>query len=90
MNVFFDENGMFRLDEMATKSQSFQKIMEDEIVTDEEIVEQTERVHELFQRMEKSFSPEQLELIADSITQLAVLYAITQYQQLQEFNNFKN
>ncbi len=87
MSVFFDANGMFRLDEMALENSKFKKIMEDDVVTDEEVVEQSEQVCVLFRRMEDQFTPEQLELIADAVTQLGVLHAVVQYRQLQEFHH---
>jgi hypothetical protein len=85
--VFFNDNGMFRLDEMALESASFRKIMEDGIVTDEEVREQGNRVVTLFRQLEETFTPEQLTLIAEAVTQSGVLYAITQYKQIQEFHN---
>jgi hypothetical protein len=87
MNVFFDENGMFRLDEIALESATFRKMMEDNIVTDEEVNEQSELVITLFRRMEESFNAEELSLIAEAVTQLGVLHAVTQYQQIQEFHH---
>ncbi|GHT28815.1 hypothetical protein AGMMS49574_03880 [Bacteroidia bacterium] len=87
MNVFFDENGLFRLDEMALESATFRKIMEDNTVTDEEVTGQSELVITLFRRMEESFNAEQLSLVAEAVTQLGVLHAATQYQQIQEFHH---
>jgi len=85
--AFFDNNGMFRLDEMALESATFKKIMDDEIVTDEEVAEQGELVISLFRRMEDVFTPEQLEQIAEAVTQLGVLQAVMQYKQIQEFHH---
>jgi hypothetical protein len=85
--VFFDENGMFRLDEMALESATFRKIMEDEMVTDEEVREQSDRVVALFRQLEEAFTTEQLALIAEAMTQSGVLHAIMQYKQHQEFHH---
>lgn len=84
--MFFDENGMVRIDEMVAERATFQKIMNDQIVADEEIVAQAELVLSLYRRMEESFSHEQLQLIADVIAETGVLHSITQYQQLQELH----
>jgi hypothetical protein len=85
--VFFDNNGMFRLDEKTLESATFKKIMDDEIVTDEEVTEQGELVISLFRGLEEAFTPEQLEQIAEAVTQLGVLQTVTQYKQIQEFHH---
>lgn len=84
--MFFDENGWFRLDEMVVDNPTFKKIMADDRVTDEEVTEQSQRVIALYRELEQRFTPEQLALIAEAITQTGVLYAVTRYQELQEFH----
>ncbi len=88
--MFFDENGMFRLDEMVVESKTFQKIMEDEIVTDEEIREQSLLVVELYKRLEKSLNAEQLKLVAETIVEMGVLQSACQYAELKELKGNSN
>ena len=38
--MFFDENGIIDVDELIIKHPSYQRMMEDGIVTDEELAEQ--------------------------------------------------
>lgn len=85
--MFFDKNGMFRLDEMVAQRATFQKIMEDGVVEDAEVVAQAELVLSLYRKLEESFTEEQLRQIADTIIETGVLHSITQYKELQEFHH---
>ena len=68
--MLFDENGMFRLDEEIAKQPTFQKIMEDQIVTDEEIDSQANLVINMLKDMEATFSAEQLKQVEDLLAEL--------------------
>lgn len=85
--MLFDENGMFRLDERIAEQSSFLKIMEDKVVTDEELTTQAERVISQLKRLEKSLSSEQLEEVEELLTEMGVLYAVHHYRQMQEFHH---
>ena len=58
--MLFDKEGVLRIDEAIMKRPTFLKIMEDNVVTDEEIFEQSRVVLDLLQKAEKEFSPSQL------------------------------
>ncbi len=88
--MFFNEDGMFRLDEMVLESKTFQKIMEDQIVTDEEIREQSHLVIELYKRLETSLNEEQLTLVAETIVEMGVLQSACQYAELKELKGHLN
>lgn len=85
--MLFNENGMFCLDERIAEQASFRKIMEDEIVTDEELAAQAERVIALLRRLEKSLSFEQLAEVEELLTEMGVLYAVHHYREIQEFHH---
>lgn len=88
MNTFFDkETGVFRLDEMVSENESFKKIIEDGVVTDDELLEQSTRVIDLFKQLEERLSEADLKLVSDSVSELAVLYAINQYKEIQELRS---
>lgn len=84
--MFFNKDGMFRLDETVAQRATFKKIIDDQTVTDEEIASQIELVLSLYHRMEKALTPEQLELVAEAIAETGVLHSISQYQQLQKLH----
>lgn len=61
-------------------NKNFQAIMADQIVSESEIMEQSQRVEELIAQIEKKFSEEDFQLICDLLTEVNVLYIISQYQ----------
>lgn len=83
MNTFFDENGILNLDETVMRMNSFKKIMDDGIVTDSELAEQSAHVTELLHQLEDSCSPEQLGLIKETLAELSVLFTVYHYKELQ-------
>ena len=60
MNTFFDESGSLNIDDLIIQQPSFKKIMEDGVVTEEELAEQKERVIILLKKIEQGFTPEQI------------------------------
>jgi len=88
MLTFFDtQTGMLNLDEQVHARPSFQKIMEDQEVTNEEVEEQSQLVIRLLKDLETSLSPSDLEKVNNTLAEMGVLYAITQFKQLQD-NDF--
>ena len=52
--MFFNEKGILNIDELIMNNASFKKIMEDGIVTEEEIKEQSDKVVALLHDMERN------------------------------------
>jgi len=75
MNTFFDETGSLNLDEMILNQPSFRKIMEDGIVTEEELAEQSQRVTDMLKRLEKNLSPEQIDQVRELLAEISVIVA---------------
>ena len=69
---------------MIAASPSFQKIMDDGIVTDEELSQQTDKVINLMREAERRFSEEDQLFIKRLFAETNVLSAIYQYYELQE------
>lgn len=78
MNTFFDNNGMLNIDELIVEQPSFIKIMEDGVVTEEELQEQSQRVESLLKDIEQSASPEIIEKVRYLLAEISVLVAIKQ------------
>lgn len=76
MNTFFDESDSLNIDDLILQQSSFQKIMEDGVVTDEEIAEQRERVIALLKDFEKTSTPEQIEKVRELLAEISVLVAV--------------
>lgn len=88
--VFFNENGILSIDEGIEENSSFKKIMEDEIVTEQELQEQVQLVTSLYEKVEDMCNPEQKEAIKQLIAETGVLYAVYQYHELQSFKTHGN
>lgn len=76
MNTFFDESGTLNIDDLILERPSFQKIMEDGVVTDEELVEQKERVIALLKKLEQSLTSEQIDQVRELLAEISVLVAV--------------
>lgn len=80
--MFFNENGILNLDELVENNASFKTIMEDGIVTDEEVQAQSDKVVAMMHAMEQKYTPEQLEEIKQLLIEMNVLYAVYNYHAL--------
>lgn len=83
MDSFFDENGYLNFDDAVMNVESFKKIMEDGVVTDQELAEQSRKVADLFRKLEQTCSKEQIGLIKDAFCEIGVLFAVYNYKELQ-------
>ena len=79
---FDQETGTFMLDEYVLEMDSYQRIVEDEMITDDELVEQTKRVASLLRQLEGALSPEAKAIATEALGELAVLNAL-QVKRLQ-------
>lgn len=84
--MFFNEKGILNIDELIMNNASFKKIMEDGIVTEEEIKEQSDKVVALLHDMEKKYSEEQLNEIKELLVESGVLYAVYNFYSIQSLN----
>lgn len=84
--MFFDENGILNIDELIARNESFKRIMEDGIVTEEEIMAQSGKVVDLLRNMEHKYTPEQLAEIKNLFVESSVLYAVYNYYSIQNLN----
>ncbi len=80
---WFDrESGTLLLDEYVSARPSFRKVMEDGVVTDEEVTTQAHHVLDLLRRFEAMLSPEVRSVATDVLCELAVLYALERQHQV--------
>lgn len=84
--MFFNENGILNLDEMLVNNGSFKKIMEDGIVTEEEIKEQSDKVVAMLHDMESKYSEEQQAEIKDLLAEASALYAVYNIYSIQNIS----
>jgi hypothetical protein len=79
---FDPQTGTLMLDEYVVEMDSYRRIVEDETITDDELVEQTQRVASLLRRLEEALSPEAKAIATEALGELAVLNAL-QVKRLQ-------
>jgi len=79
---FDQETGTLLLDEYVVEMNSYRRIVEDEAITDEELVEQIQRVTSLLRQLEEMLSPEAKAIATEALGELAVLNAL-QVKRLQ-------
>ena len=79
---FDQESGNLMLDEYIVEMDSYRRIVEDETITDDELVEQTQRVTSLLRQLEETLSPEAKAIATQALGELAVLNAL-QVRRLQ-------
>ena len=76
MKTFFDESGGLNIDDLILQQPSFQKIMEDGIVTEEELAEQKNRVIAILKKLEKNSTSEQIDQVRELLAEISVLVAV--------------
>lgn len=84
--MFFNEKGILSIDEMIVNNASFKNIMEDGVVTEEEIKAQSDRVIAMLHDMEARYSEEQLAEIQNLLIESSVLYAVYNFHSIQNIN----
>jgi hypothetical protein len=75
-------DGTLLLDEYVVEMDSYRRIVDDETITDADLVDQTQRVASLLQRLEETLSPEAKAIATEALSELAVLNAL-QVKRLQ-------
>ena len=84
--MFFNEEGILNIDEMVVNNASFKAIMEDGVVTEDEIKAQSEKVVVLLHDMEAKYNEEQLAEIKNLLVESSVLYAVYNFHSIQNIN----
>lgn len=87
MNTLFDENGMLNITSIVENHSSFKIIMEDGIITDEELKQQAERTIASLKNLQAMCNEQQQAAILDAISEMSVLYAAYHLHKLTELND---
>ena len=81
--VFFNEDGSLKINETIMNQPSFMKIMEDGVVTADELEDQSRRVLSIFRKIEDTFNDEQKMLVQELLVESNVLNAIFKQHGMQ-------
>ncbi len=84
MNTLFDKNGILSIDDIVANHSSYKSIMQDGIVTDEELKAQADATVASLRRLQAICNEEQQSAIVDAISEMAVLFAVYHNYELQD------
>lgn len=87
-NIFFDSEGSLNINELIANHPSYIKILEDNVVTDEELKSQSDIVLELFKKIDSVCNDEQKILIKELLIETNVLNAIYKKYYFQQSSDF--
>lgn len=80
---FDPDTGFFTLDENVIQRPSFKRIMQDEIVTDEEVSDQANLTLALLKELDSRLTDDLRPLVTDTLCELMVLSAVERYAQIK-------
>lgn len=84
--MFFNEEGILNIDEMVVNNASFKAIMEDGVITEEEVKAQSDKVVAMLHDMEAKYNEEQLTEIKNLLVESSVLFAVYNFHSIQSIN----
>lgn len=80
--LFDEETGYLIIDELAMKRDSYRKVLEDNVVTEDELKEQADLVIDYLKKLDQKLDDEEKELVTDLICEMAVLYEISRLTEM--------
>ena len=84
MKTFFEEDGILNIDDLIMNQPSFMRIIEDGIVTEEELQEQSKLVIDSLKAFESTASEEQIDQVRKLLAEISVLIAARSLYDKQE------
>ena len=84
MQTLFDKDGLLNISDIVVNHPSYKAIMEDGIVTDQELKQQSEATIASLRKLQALCNEEQQSAILDAISEMSVLFAAYHYYELQE------
>lgn len=84
--MFFNEDGILNIDEMVVNNASFKNIMEDGVITEEEVKNQSDKVIALLRDLESKYNENQIAEIKNLLVETSVLYAVYNFHSIQNIN----
>lgn len=86
MQTLFDENGLLNIADIVSTHPSYLAIMEDGIVTDQELKAQADTTIASLRKLQTLCNEEQQNAILESISEMSVLFAAYHNHELQNLN----
>ncbi len=84
MQTIFDENGLLNISDIVMNHHSYKAIMEDGVVTDQELEEQADATIAALSKLQSLCNEEQQSAILDALSEMSVLFAAYHNYELQD------
>lgn len=84
--MFCNKNGILDIDEMLLNNESFKKIMEDGIVTEEEVKAQSDKVIAMLKDIEARYDEKQIAEIKSLLAESSILYSVYNFYSIQNID----
>lgn len=86
MHTLFDENGYLNIEDIVANNPSYKAIMEDGVVTEEELKTQADATIASLRRLQEICNDEQQDAILEAISEMSVLFAAYHNHELQNLH----
>lgn len=86
MRTIFDQNGLLNVSDIVKGRPSYKAIMEDGVVTDQELKEQADTTIIALRKLQVICNEEQQCAILDAISEMSVLFAAYHNYELQDLS----
>lgn len=86
MQKLFDNQGFLNISEVITQRPSYRTIMEDGVVSDQELKDQADLTIKTLRHLQSICNAEQQDAIVEALSELGVLFAAYHNYQLQNLN----
>ena len=84
--MLFNEQGIINIDEIVANHPSWKKMMDDGVITAEEVHEQAQVVIGLLKKIDDTLSESQKAIVEQLLTELSVLFAASHVNAIQEIS----
>lgn len=84
--MFFKEDGTLDVDGLLVNNTSFKTIMEDGVITVEEVEAQTEKVASLLRAMEAKYDKAVMDDVMNLMSEACIMYAVSNYLSIQNLD----
>ena len=84
--MFFNEDGTLDVDGLLVNNTSFKTIMEDGVITVEEVEAQTEKVASLLRAMEAKYDKAVMDDVMNLMSEACIMYAVSNYLSIQNLD----
>ena len=84
--MFFKEDGTLDVDGLLVNNASFKTIMEDGVITVEEVEAQTEKVASLLRAMGAKYDKAVMDDVMNLMSEVCLMYAVSNYLSIQNLD----